>query len=218
MADGKAPLPMCPELNYTPLDPGTMCLSSAERPGSLGYTPACFDLPNFSAETQAPSHVRVRPPRLSHVTISGKPLEAIPLRVLEEILRDAGLTHVSVSSVGRTPEDQARVMYDNEIKGIHVHYKKPGQKVLAVMNANPNMPRDQAISLMQAKIKELGPSTVSHHCSEDCYVFDVAPSSVSNKPDFIKAVSAHRSVTKFLKPPEDPNAFHIEVAKPAKIK
>jgi hypothetical protein len=41
-------------------------------------------------------------------------------------------------------------------------------------------------------------------------VFDVAPTSIHNQPSFVAAVTAHPSVSYFLKPPTDP-AFHIEI-------
>jgi hypothetical protein len=65
---------------------------------------------------------------------------------------------------------------------------------------------------MTGKINQLGPSTVSHHASNTHFVFDVAPSSISNKVAFIAAVNANPSVSKFLQPPDDP-AFHIEIPK-----
>ena len=37
MPDGKSVLPTCPELNFTPIDGGTMCLNRSETPSCVGY-------------------------------------------------------------------------------------------------------------------------------------------------------------------------------------
>jgi hypothetical protein len=44
-------------------------------------------------------------------------------------------------------------------------------------------------------------------------VFDVAPSSIRDARRFVKAATAHAAVARFLKPPEDPRAYHIEIRK-----
>lgn len=44
-------------------------------------------------------------------------------------------------------------------------------------------------------------------------VFDVAPSSITNKVAFEKAVKADSRVTKFLMPPQDPG-YHLEIPQP----
>jgi hypothetical protein len=91
-----------------------------------------------------------------------------------------------------------------------VIYKEPGQKVVKVYQANPSKSRVEVIALMEAKIRELGPTTVSKHCSTTHYVFDIAPSSIADHKKFVAAVSKNTSVSKFLQPPIDP-AYHIEI-------
>src|SRR3954452_5712540 len=52
-------------------------------------------------------------------TLDGSPLPPAAAKVLKEILRAAGLSRATVTSVTRTPADQARVMYDNCVaKGV----------------------------------------------------------------------------------------------------
>ena len=65
---------------------------------------------------------------------------------------------------------------------------------------------------MEAKINQLGPSTVSKHCSNSEYVFDVAPASITAKGAFVAAVLGHKAVSKLLQPPKD-EAYHIQIPK-----
>jgi hypothetical protein len=153
------------------------------------------------------------------ITITGLVLPPPAKRVLTEILQTAGLTKAQVTSVARTPADQARIMYENIVsrgdKGVAFSYNlygAGGDKVTKVYEDNKTKPRDQVIKLMEAKIKEIGPAKISKHISETHYVFDVAPSSITNKPAFVKAAKAHKAVTNVLEPPSDP-AYHIEIPK-----
>jgi hypothetical protein len=154
------------------------------------------------------------------VRISGLTLPRKPAKVLTDVLVAAGLRTAKITSVTRTPHDQARVMYENlEANGIDANlrlYKEPGQKVIEIYkNLKGHQSSTQIISLMEAKIKQLGPSKVSLHCSTTHYVFDVAPSSIANKASFVAAVEGarkRRTISKFLKPPKDP-AYHIEIPK-----
>lgn len=150
------------------------------------------------------------------LSITGKPLPAKAKKVLSEILRHAGLTKARVTSVQRSPAEQARVMYDNiKSKGVAYNYKlygSNGDKIIKVYEQNSGKTKDQVVPLMEAMIKQVGPSKVSKHCSTSHYVFDVAPSSIVNKKKMIDAINAHKAVSRLLKPPSDP-AFHIEIPK-----
>jgi hypothetical protein len=155
----------------------------------------------------------------SAVRITGLALPEPAKRVLTEILQSAGLNTAQVTSVARTPADQARIMYENIVsrgdKGVAFSYNlygAGGDQVTKVYEDNKTKPRDQVIKLMEAKIKEVGSAKVSKHISETHYVFDVAPSSITNKPAFLKAAKAHKAVTNVLEPPSDP-AYHIEIPK-----
>jgi hypothetical protein len=44
-------------------------------------------------------------------------------------------------------------------------------------------------------------------------VFDVAPSSIRDRPAFEEAVGGERRVAKFLVPPSDPG-YHLEIPQP----
>ena len=150
------------------------------------------------------------------VQIFGKALQPVPHRVLTEVLQMAGLTSASVSSVERSPADQARIMYGN-IKKLgaasqYVLYGINGAKVIKVYEQNAGKPESEVKSLMEAKINELGPTNVSHHISMDLYVFDVPWISVAHHSKFRKAVNSHPKIVKFIDEPAN-KCFHIEIEK-----
>jgi hypothetical protein len=68
---------------------------------------------------------------------------------------------------------------------------------------------------MEAKIIAIGPTKVSHHAADPniLCVFDVAPSSITKKSAFEKAVKADKRVNKFITPPLDPG-YHLEIPQP----
>lgn len=141
--------------------------------------------------------------------------------VLTDILQAAGLPRVTISSTSRLPADQARVMFINlEQQGIDAQlrlYKEPGRKVIEVYRQGKLAGKDAASiqAAMTAEIVRLGPTTVSRHASDPkiLNVFDVAPSSVTDRPAFEAAVRDEPRVTKFLLPPNDPG-YHLEIPQP----
>lgn len=150
--------------------------------------------------------------------LEGNALPAPAAAVLKEILKAAGLSRARVTSVSRTPAEQARVMYENCVsKGVAFNknmYAAAGDKVIDVYAANKDKPKDTVIALMLAKILEIGPEKVSRHISGTHYTFDVAPSSIPSAKHaaFLAAIKAHKAVSKVIPPPTDP-AFHIEIPK-----
>ena len=146
------------------------------------------------------------------------------LGVLRKIMKAAGVKKIIITSTARSPAEQARVMYDNiEAVGVAKQkglYKAPGREVIAAYEKakkEGKTPEDIK-KIMENKINEIGPETVSRHCADlgKLNVIDIAPSSISNKASFIKAVEdamGTKEVSKFLKPPSDP-AYHIEIPQP----
>ncbi|WP_129337242.1 hypothetical protein [Cellulomonas endophytica] len=139
-------------------------------------------------------------------------------RVLTEIVRAAGLSQVLVSSTQRTPADQARVMFNN-IRQLGVQsqldlYGSAGDKVIGVYVASTAARRTDAqiMADMERKVVELGPPNVSRHTADPdvLAVIDIAPSSVTDKAAFERAVKADARVSLFLQPPTDP-AYHVEI-------
>ncbi len=151
-------------------------------------------------------------------TLTGNALPAEAARVLKEVMKSAGVPGARITSVSRTPAEQARVMYENCVsKGAAFNkkmYANAGDQVIDVYTANKGKPRDKVIALMLAKIEAVGPDKVSKHISDTHYTFDVAPSSIpsAQHAGFLKALRAHKSVSNVIPPPTDP-AFHIEIPK-----
>jgi hypothetical protein len=143
------------------------------------------------------------------------------LGVLKDILATAKLSSALVSSTSRSPKEQARVMYDNAEKfGVEAQkrlYGPSGDKVLDVYaqrKAAGATPDDVKLA-METKIKELGPTHVSRHASDPhvLNVFDVAPSSITDRVGFEHAVKNDKRVSFFLLPPKDPG-YHLEIPQP----
>lgn len=128
---------------------------------------------------------------------------------------------VTITSTFRTPSEQAKIMYDNIISdGItsaYNLYSSCGDKVVDVYvsEKRKGYSASQIIADMKAKIDELGPQNVTHHCSnstDSAYVFDVGRRSVSNESQFMDCVIARLGddVDIFFYPPKD-KAFHLEI-------
>lgn len=144
-------------------------------------------------------------------------------KVLEDILKKAGITQVTITSSARTAQDQARIMYGNITRHGVAHQKKLygpyGDKVIDEYSSLHAAGKSQAdiISGMSAKITSLGPGNVSKHAADPkkLNVVDIAPSSINLalRKKFEAAVKADTRVSKFLTPPGDP-AYHIEIPQP----
>ena len=149
-------------------------------------------------------------------TLEGLPLAEPAAEILRRILTASGNTSARITSVERTPADQARVMYENiAAHGVEAQknlYAEPGREVIDVFASMAGSPKDEVIAAMLAKIEELGPERVSKHCSTSRWVFDVAPSSLENPAAFSAALKTAAGVDRYFEPPRDP-AFHIEILK-----
>lgn len=141
------------------------------------------------------------------------------VRVLKDILRAAGLSRATITSGRRTPNDQARIMYDLiEHKGGSYAknlYGSSGEKVIDVYSAQKSAGNSATAikQAMEAKINQLGCHNVSHHCSDTHDVIDVAPSSIADQAAFRLALDSalkNGTIDKYIPPPKDP-AFHIEI-------
>jgi hypothetical protein len=150
------------------------------------------------------------------------------LGVLTEILNAANIDSCLITSTSRTPADQARIMYNNIVgKGVAPQkalYKAPGKAVIDeyVKAKNARKSADEIKAAMEAKIKALGPDTVSKHCADPAVlnVVDIAPSSLSNKLAFERATNAAKAkgtVSKFLTPGNNDPAYHLEIPQPRAV-
>lgn len=142
--------------------------------------------------------------------------------VLHEVCETAEVTEITITSIKRTVQDQARIMFhDIQTKGIAYPKKLYGESGRAVADVYEEKTkqglREAEIRMaMILKMEELGPGTISHHIDDEglgLCVFDIGPKSVRpvNKlKSLADAIAAHSKVQKFLQPPRDV-AFHLEI-------
>jgi len=142
------------------------------------------------------------------------------MELLKMLGASSGNPTMVVSSVARTPYQQASVMYYTcKVKGVASQYElyaRSGDKVVAVFEreVKRGKQRTAVVQAMFEKILQLGPSNVSKHCVDTSImnVFDIPFSSITNQKEF-------RSALKHLQPypisrylDENKNScFHIEM-------
>jgi RHS repeat-associated protein len=131
-------------------------------------------------------------------------------RVLSDIMNASGNSSYRITSTTRSPEDQARIMYDNISK-----YGKNAQKKLYGSLGDQVIDMYPDKSLMLSKIIEVGPSGVSKHCGDPSLinVIDISPGSIQNRSSFEEAVRTNSAVSRYYMPPTDP-AYHLEIPQP----
>ena len=151
------------------------------------------------------------------------PLPTALIIFLEDVLASAGLQSCYVTSVGRTPKEQAVAMLNNctRLNGVTEQmaiYLPPGQAVIQVVADNwadtaTGAGRSRILGLMVQKIGEVGPSNVSHHClppDSPLIVADIRRNSVLNPMRFQEAVHGHPQFSKLL---DENQVFHLEMLK-----
>jgi len=144
------------------------------------------------------------------------------LTVLRDIMRAADVARLTISSTQRSPQDQARVMYDNIVReGVARQkklYKAAGQSVIDAYVAakSAGKPPDEIKAAMVARILEIGPEKVSRHAADPkvLNVFDVSPQSIAHQAEFVQAARSDGRVAKVLTPAENDPAFHLEIPQP----
>lgn len=138
--------------------------------------------------------------------------------VLADILRASRTKRCLVSSTSRTPDEQARVMFDNLVRyGVEAQrklYARPGNRIIDVFEKQSlaGKPADEVKRAMAEEIRQIGPTTVSRHACDpkQMNVLDVAPSSIPDRRGFEIAVRGDKRVSYFLVPPQDPG-YHLEI-------
>ena len=141
-------------------------------------------------------------------------------------MRVANVVRLTITSTQRSPQDQARVMFDNIVReGVAKQkalYKAPGQSVIDayVTAKNAGKSADDIKAAMVARILEVGPDKVSRHAADPkvLNVFDISPSSVSASEDvqqaFVRVARKDPRVSKVLTPADNDPAFHLEIPQP----
>jgi len=147
--------------------------------------------------------------------------------IIKAILDEAKITVARISSTRRSPEDQARIMYDNcKSTGVtkqYALYGATGDKIIAVYDAGVKANKSEATikSEMKNKIIEVGCINVSKHCATvDEYnkynVFDIGLNSVKGDlttlASKLNAAVTAGKIAKFIdERPNSINCFHIEI-------
>lgn len=108
-----------------------------------------------------------------------------------------------------------RIMYDNcsvDIEEQRATYATAGQKVIDVYlsETKKGKTREKIILLMEQKIKELGPASVSKHCSDPNILntFDISYSKLNDKNSFWEEMKKRSELDKILK---ENKCYHIQI-------
>lgn len=134
-------------------------------------------------------------------------------KILREVGNASENNHIYITSTARTPYDQARIMYDNCKSNLQEQrrtYKASGQRVIDVYLNNSNKDRNAVIKLMENKINELGPSTVSKHLAnpEILNTFDVDFGKLTNKTMFWNGMKKRPELDDIL---NENGCYHIQI-------
>lgn len=155
----------------------------------------------------------------------GQRLSEHSATVLRDVQSSANVEWCLVTSLERSPRDQARVMFRNlEQHGVEEQkrlYGSNGDAVIAVYEAGRHLGLGtvQLIDKMEKEIIRLGPSNVSHHCADSkiLQVIDIGPRSVMPATQigpFIAAARADHRISRVITPEEGDPAIHLEIPQP----
>ncbi|WP_144893771.1 hypothetical protein [Flavobacterium tiangeerense] len=138
-------------------------------------------------------------------------------KIIVEVGKASKNYNIYITSTARSTYDQARIMYENCSKNNGVNtqkniYKDPGDKVIDVYaNGIKNkLSKSEIIKLMENKIKELGPSTVSKHIADYNFIntFDISYSKLSNKESFYSEILKRKELEKIM---IENNCYHLQI-------
>lgn len=156
-------------------------------------------------------------------TLSGESLPPPAEEFLLDLVRDAGLSGVRVTSFERTARRQADLMYELlesvGVGAVRDQYDSIGDSVVDFYEANrPQMEREELVAGMADVVSagvEAAPDRqqMMHVLPTTNYTFDVAPSSVGNTEAFVDAILRHAGsdLANYILPGPAERAFHLEV-------
>ena len=134
--------------------------------------------------------------------------------ILREVGQASGNYKIIITSTARTPYEQARIMYDNCKKNLEEQkrtYQAPGKKVVQVYEDNYLIKsREEVIKLMEQKIIELGPTTVSKHLADPIRLntFDISYGQLKDEQSFWNEKKKRKELDKILK---ENRCYHIQI-------
>jgi hypothetical protein len=159
-------------------------------------------------------------------TITGVSLPAPAEEFLLDLIRDAGLSSVRVTSFERTARRQAELMYglleSVDIADVRDQYDSIGDSVVDYYELNRNrLPMEALIQGMEEVVSDgvramPDRQQMMHVLPTNNYTFDVAPSSVTpNEEAFTEAILNHSGfdLVSYILPGPAERAFHLEVSK-----
>jgi hypothetical protein len=147
------------------------------------------------------------------ITASINKLGATSARIIKEVAEQLGIESITITSTQRPPRVQAEAMLSNIEDNILIGYRAPGRAVndLARKLRGQNIPREQILDAMVAKIKEFNAmrpaKRVSSHCVDDeeyerLNVIDISFWKIpeDKRIPFLAAMNARDEVVKVLQP------------------
>jgi RHS repeat-associated protein len=159
-------------------------------------------------------------------TSTPKVLNPNAVKVLNMIINHLDAARLTITSTGRTPEQQARIMYENLQAGKSSTYKAPGKQVIQVYHQmkKQGATEEQIKAAMVKKINEVGPQNVSAHTANPQQVNaidfgigtlqkDLTPAQIASLKSYLEGLQKAGIISKFLNPENNPGeaAFHIEI-------
>jgi hypothetical protein len=215
------------DLSTLPFDHSLAGLKSSkfDKITSSGFT--FFRYPNRGAPG---GNYELQNPTLDDVVVKFGPnadqnnISSDTVLTIAQLASKSGVKELTITSTVRTPEDQARAMFNNLRAGNRISYRAPGAAVTAVYDKlNGTGASDTEIKkAMEEEIIRQDPRKVSRHCTEpvEWNIVDIAPSSIkpsSKSKQFERVLKENegnsKKVSKFLGPGpalgNDP-AYHLE--------
>lgn len=147
------------------------------------------------------------------------------IETVKTIAANADISSLTITSTVRTPEEQARAMYDNIRSTGAASQKKlygaAGDEVIDVYTAEvkKGSSQSQILAAMTKKIKAVGPAAVSRHCLAEgrtLDVLDIASSSIANQSAFkqaLKKAANAGSISKYIDETGSNGCYHLEIVR-----
>lgn len=156
--------------------------------------------------------------------IRGRALPEPAARVLQEIMAEAEVASVRVTSTERTPREQAQVMRGfirrHGVQAAYRLYGPEGDAVIHCYEACRRPGAEACLEEMGTEVRRQLPQAHAEgrlmHTNPTHFVFDVAIRSVgpARRAAFARAARQHPRVSRFLGPQDgEKGAFHVEIPK-----
>ena len=151
--------------------------------------------------------------------------------ILNQVMNHMNVTKMTITSTGRTPLDQATIMYENLSNGKSSTYGAGGKSVIAVYNKMVKLgaTKEQIIAAMVAQIIAFGPAKISIHLEDpkkmnavdlgyNTLKNDIGITKRNELKEHLDNLAKQQVLHRFLNPANNPGeqAFHIEITNDGK--